>query len=100
MSDESSVELNLDHHIVAVKEMQYKGLRLVGYNRGRIKRAADPTNIERFLSHFGVSPAENIRMMSASWVGIIGTHSTSRICITSVSLFWNVRLYSYPDINV
>jgi prolyl oligopeptidase PreP (S9A serine peptidase family) len=57
MSDESSVELIFDHHVVAVTEMQYKGLRLVGYKRSRIKRAADPTNIERFLSHFGVSPA-------------------------------------------
>ncbi len=39
--------------------------------------------------------SEKIRMMSASWVGIIGTHSTSRICTTSVSLFWNVRLQSW-----
>jgi DDE superfamily endonuclease len=52
MSDESSIE----HHIIAVKEMQYKGLRLVGYTRTRIKRAADATNIERYQSHYGVSP--------------------------------------------
>jgi hypothetical protein len=42
---------------------------------------------------------ENIRMMSASWVCIMGTHSTPRICITSVSLFWNMCLYSYMDIK-
>ncbi len=53
---------------------------------------------------FDILPAtfsENIRMMSASaWVlCIIGTHSTSRICITSVSIFWNVRLYSYLNIK-
>jgi hypothetical protein len=52
MSDET-----IEHHTIAVKEMQYKGLRLVGYTRTRIKRAADATNIERFQSHYGVSPA-------------------------------------------
>ncbi len=42
---------------------------------------------------------ENIRMMSASWICLIGTHSTSRTRITSVSLFWNMCLYSYLDIK-
>ena len=56
-----------------------------------------PFRATRHLAHFQAT--ENIRMMSASWVSIIGTHSTSRICITSVSLFWNVRLYSYLDIK-
>ena len=38
-------------HIVLVKQMLYKGLRMVGYSRERIRRAKYATNIERFKAH-------------------------------------------------
>ncbi len=51
----------------------------------------------------GHGTTENIRMMSASWVCLIGTYNTSRerVRITSVSLFcWNMMcLYSSMDIK-
>jgi DDE superfamily endonuclease len=54
--DELEPELVVDHHVVAVNEMQYKGLRLRGYKKKKIKQAPDATNRQRFQSHYGISP--------------------------------------------
>jgi hypothetical protein len=56
MDVQEEVEIIVDHHVVAVKEMQYKGLRLRGYTKNKIKDANDDTNRDRFQSHYGISP--------------------------------------------
>eukprot|EP00980_Cylindrotheca_fusiformis_P016649 scaffold4993_cov73-Cylindrotheca_fusiformis.AAC.1 len=49
-------------HIVTSQDMQYTGLRLVGFSNRKVRKAAPLTNYRRFKSQFGVSAATASRV--------------------------------------
>jgi hypothetical protein len=46
----------ISKHIVSAEELQYKGLRLVGFIHRKIKRANLRKNYNRFKGQFGIFP--------------------------------------------
>jgi hypothetical protein len=87
-------------HVILPGNVMYRGLKLVGYRRSRIKRATDAENTRRFRAHFGINPAtactiyEDLQNSEIEEVRMEGSDAAVKFLLIALNF---LRKYPHED---